>query len=130
MTSYKSITRTFLKRAKQLRLPFKSVEMIPANIVVIDTADLDLFTETGIEECVRQMLAVPLNKSILLDYLVGYRPGDPHPSEEHAELHRLQSLLNSRYHGQRFDFLGNNLAAHLLRECIRTEGWNPFKVRR
>jgi hypothetical protein len=125
----KGISQTFLKRAKQQRLPFEPIEMIPASVVVIKTDDLDLSSEAGCEAVLRRMFDVPMEKSILLDYLVGYKRGDMHPSENHVELHRLQSLLNSRYHGRRFNFLGDSLTARLFRESIRTEGWNPFKDR-
>lgn len=92
---------------------------LPAHIVVIKTDDLDLTTEDGVEACVRRMLDVPLDKSILLDFLVGRKRGDPHPSEEHAELHRLQALLNSRFRSKRFDFLGGGMAARLFRQGVR-----------
>lgn len=48
--------------------------------------------------------------------------------EDYMELMRLTTLLNSKYHGKTFDFLGSNLAAKLFRESIRTEGWNPFRA--
>lgn len=123
----KTISRTFLKRAKQQRLPFTPLEMLPARVQLIDTSDLDLQTLEGIEVVMARMFAVPMDKSILLDYLLGYKRGDPHPSDNHVELHRLQSLLNSQYHGKRFDFLGDSLTARMFRESIRTEAWNPFK---
>jgi hypothetical protein len=115
------------RRGKQLSLfPLP----LPKNIVVVRAEDLDLSTEEGIDACVRRMFDVPMDKSILLDFLVGYKRGDPNhilKSEEHIELYRLQKLLNSRYCGKRFDFLGQGLVAHMFRESIRTESWNPFK---
>jgi hypothetical protein len=108
------------RRLKQLRLPFTAAEMLPGNVVVVSTADLDLTTDAGMETCLRRMLAVPLDQSLLLDFLIGRRRGDPHPSAEHAELHRLMALLNSRYRGRRFDFLGKDLAAVLFRQSVRT----------
>ncbi len=98
---------------------------LPANVVLVKTADLNLTTESGIEVCVRRMFAVPFDKSMLLDFLVGRKRGDPHASEEHAELHRLMALLNSRFRGKRFNFLGDSFAARLFRESIRTGGWRP-----
>jgi len=92
---------------------------LAGGIVVIPTNDLDLTTETGVETCVRRMLAVPMHKSILLDFLVARQPGDPHLTEEHAELHRLQSLLNSRLRSKRFNYLGEALTARLFRNSIR-----------
>ena len=71
------------------------------HIVLINTSDLDLTTKAGIEICVKRMFEVPMDKSILLDFLLGRKRGDPHPTEEHAELHRLMALLNSRYHSKR-----------------------------
>ncbi len=105
---------------KQLRLPFTAAEMLPGSVVVVSTADLDLTLDADVETCIRRMLAVPLDQSMLLDFLIGRRRGDPHPSEEHAELHRLMVLLNSRYRGRRFDFLGKDLAAVLVRQSVRT----------
>ena len=98
---------------------------LPAHIVVINTADLDLTTRAGIDACVLQMLNVPLNKSLLLDFLIGRKRGTPHASEDHAELHRLMALLNSRHRNRRFNFLGDSLAAHLFRNSIRTGSWIP-----
>jgi hypothetical protein len=46
--------------------------------------------------------------------------------EEYLELVRLAALLNSKYRSKTFDFLGDNLAARLLRESLRSGGWNPF----
>ncbi len=47
--------------------------------------------------------------------------------EEYMELTRLTALLNSKYRGSTFDFLGNGFTAKKFRESIRTKGWNPFK---
>ena len=109
-------------KAKQLTLFDRG---LPAHVCVIDTADLDLLTEAGSEQCVRRMLAVPMGKSILLDFLIGYERGGTHPSEEHIELHRLQLLLNSQFRHQRFNFLGSGLAATLFRKSIRSGLWKP-----
>lgn len=98
---------------------------LPNNIVVINTSDLDLSTREGIKTCIERMFEVPLDKSILLDFLVGRKRGTPHPTEEHAELHRLIALLNSRYRGKRFNWLADGLAAQLARNPIRTRGWEP-----
>lgn len=47
--------------------------------------------------------------------------------EEYTELIRLATLLNSKYRGATFDFLGDSFTAKKLRESIRTKGWDPFK---
>lgn len=49
--------------------------------------------------------------------------------EEYMELTRLSALLNSKYRGVTFDFLGDSFTAQKFRESIRTQGWNPFKDR-
>ena len=115
-----------MARAKQLLLfPLP----LAKHIVVINTSDLDLTTRAGIEICVKRMFEVPMDKSILLDFLVGRKRGDPHPTEEHAELHRMMALLNSRYRSKRFDFLGDSFTARLFRNSIRDKGWMPkFKL--
>lgn len=114
------------RRTKQLPL---FTLPLPKHIVVIDTSDLDLTTKPGIEICVKRMFEVPLDKSILLDFLIGRKRGDPHPTEEHAELHRMMALLNSRIRGKRFDWLGDSLAARLARNSIRERSWMPkFKL--
>lgn len=46
--------------------------------------------------------------------------------EDYMELTRLAALVNSKYRSKTFDFLGEGLAARLLRESLRTHGWNPF----
>lgn len=115
-----------MARVKQLALfPLP----LAKHIVVINTSDLDLSTKAGIEACVKRMFEVPMDKSILLDFLVGRKRGTPHATEEHAELHRMMALLNSRYRSKRFDFLGNSFAARLFRKSIRDRSWMPkFKV--
>lgn len=60
-----------------------------------------------------------MDKSILLDFLMGYQRGDPHASDEHLELHRLMALLNSKLRNKRFNFLGEGLAAMLFRQAVR-----------
>lgn len=110
------------RRIKQLHLfPLP----LSKHIVVINTSDLDLSTREGIEICIKRMFEVPLDKSILLDFLVGRKRGTPHPTEEHAELHRLQALLNHQLHSKRFDFLGDSFAARLFRTSIREGSWKP-----
>lgn len=47
--------------------------------------------------------------------------------EEYMELTRLTALLNSKYRGATFDFLGKSFTAKKFRESIRTKGWDPFK---
>jgi len=47
--------------------------------------------------------------------------------EEYIELTRLTTLLNSKYRGATFDFLGDSFTAKRFRESIRTKGWDPFK---
>jgi hypothetical protein len=106
-------------KAKQPFLPFTALELVPANVVVIKTDDIDIHTKEGVQEVIMRMRAVPLNKSILLDYLVGRKRGTPHHCEECAELHRLQSLMNSRYRGKRFDFFGDSFTARIFRNSVR-----------
>ena len=100
---------------------------LPETVVVVQTTDLDIATAAGAAAMVDRMLAVPPDRSILLDFLVGYQRGQA-LADEQLEAYRLQMLLNSRYHGRRLNFLGSSLAAQLLRESIRTESWNPFKT--
>ena len=92
---------------------------LPEHVVIVRTDDLDLSSEKGVEVCVRRMLAVPMDKSMLLDFLLGYQRGGDHASEERLELHRLQALLNSQLRHKRFDFAGQGLAATLFRQGIR-----------
>ena len=47
--------------------------------------------------------------------------------EEYMELTRLTALLNSKYRGTTFDFLGDSFTAKKFRESVRTKGWDPFK---
>ena len=95
------------------------------HIVVINTSDLDLSTREGIEVCVKRMVEVSLDKSMLLDFLVGRKRGTPHTTEEHAELHRLQALLNSRVRSKRFDFFGDGFIPKLMRTSMREKSWIP-----
>jgi hypothetical protein len=46
--------------------------------------------------------------------------------EDYVDLTRLAALLNSKYRGNTFDFMGDNIISKLLRESIRHESWNPF----
>ena len=47
---------------------------LPANVIVVHTDDLDLLKPDDSETLFRRMLDVPLDKSILLDYLIGRKP--------------------------------------------------------
>ncbi|MBI2942557.1 MAG: cobalamin B12-binding domain-containing protein [Chloroflexi bacterium] len=47
--------------------------------------------------------------------------------EDYLELARLAALLNSKYHSQTFDFLGNSLTARLVRASLGEGLWNPFR---
>jgi len=93
--------------------------LVPDHVVIVTTGDLDLSTEQGVETCVRRMMAVPMDKSILLDFLHGYQRGGQHASDEHLELHRLQALFNSQLRHKRFNFFGEGLAATLFRQSVR-----------
>ena len=64
------------------------------------------------------MFAVPLDHSILLDFLVGRKRGAPHASEAHAELHRVMALLNAQYRSKRFDFQGPGLIPTMFRQAL------------
>jgi len=44
--------------------------------------------------------------------------------EDYTELLRLAATLNSKYRDVTFDFLGEDLVARLVRESIRSNGWN------
>lgn len=50
--------------------------------------------------------------------------------ECYADLTRLAALLNSKYRGKTFDFLGNGLVAQAVQESFLTEGWNPLTTRK
>ncbi len=103
---------------------------VPASVVIVECDSADLTDECEVERIVREMLAVPLDKSILLSFLIGYDPRSRNCrplSDDEQELYRLQMLLNSRYHGQRFDWLGQGMVSKMIRESIRTEAWNPFR---
>jgi hypothetical protein len=106
-------------KAKQPYLPFTALELVPANVVVINTNDIDIHTKEGARTLVERMRAVPLDRSILLDYLVGRQRGTPHHCEECAEFHRLQSLMNSRVRSKRFDFFGDSFTARMFRNAVR-----------
>ncbi len=111
---------------KKKQLQFSDVDstgewelaQIPAHITIVETAN------KSIEHIVETMTQVPLDKSILLDFLIGRERGGE-LSEEQAELYRLQSLLNSRYHGERFDWLGDNPLSQMVRGAIVNETWKP-----
>ncbi len=106
---------------------------VPASVVIVECDGADLTDECEVERIVREMLAVPLDKSILLSFLIGYDPRSRTKralSEDEQELYRLQMLLNSRFHGQRFDWLGQGMVSKLIRESIRAEAWNPFRDRK
>ncbi|MBU0493497.1 MAG: hypothetical protein KKA73_18340 [Chloroflexi bacterium] len=97
--------------------------MVPKHIVVIETAG------RSIDDIVGDMLHVPMEKSILLDFWVGHPPRSPAPdlTDDQVDLLRLQYMLNFRHHGRRFDWLGDGLIARLARESLRTGSWNPFR---
>ncbi len=103
---------------------------VPANVVIVECEGADLSDEATVERIVREMLAVPMDKDMLLSFLIGYdgrAKNHRELSEDEQELYRLQMLLNSRYHGQRFNWLGPSMTAQMIRESIRTEAWNPFR---
>lgn len=93
---------------------------VPTNVTVIDTEG------KSVDAIVAEMMAVPLDRSMLLDFLVGRERGDA-LSEDQANLYRLQMLLNSRYHNERFDFLGDSPISQMVRNSIANELWNPHK---
>lgn len=95
---------------------------IPKNIIVITTRD------KSVQQIVEEMMAVPMDKHMLLDIFIGYQRGDYRKfTEEQLDLKRLQQLLNSEYRGERFNFLGSDGIAQMVCHSIATEGWNPFK---
>lgn len=96
---------------------------VPENVIVIETEG------KAIDAIVKEMMAVPLDRSMLLDFLVGRERGDA-LSLDQAELYRLQMLLNSRYHDRRFDWLGDNMISQMVRHSIATETWDPHKGER
>lgn len=96
-----------------------AVAMLPSHVVTIDTKDGD------IDRIVREMLEVPTDKNILLDFWVGHQPGEPSQlDEEHAELLRLQYMLNYRVRGQRFDFLGDSFLSRMIKKSITVRLWD------
>lgn len=109
------------RKPRQGRLRDVSTEFLAADNIIQITTD-----GKSIEQIVEAMMAVPMDKSILLDCFIGWEPGDP-LDEDHADLKRLQQMLNSRFHGQRFDWLGDNMIAQMARASIATESWNPHK---
>jgi len=112
------------RRAKQLRFADLSREWasatLPANVVVIDTQDGD------IDRIVSDMLHVPQDQSMILDFWVGHVPSTPASltDPEQIELLRLQYMLNVRYRGRRFDFLGDSFLARMVRLSIIERRWN------
>lgn len=112
-------------KARPRQLSFDSISVdwtwqtIPANLVVIGTQDGD------IDRIVKEMLKVPMEKSIILDFWVGHKAGThAELDEDHAELLRLQYMLNYRTRGQRFDFLGNSLLNKAIRVSIQERRWD------
>lgn len=96
-----------------------AVAMLPSHVVTIDTRDGD------IGRIVREMLEVPTDKNILLDYWVGHQPGEPSQLDgEYAELLRLQYMLNYRVRGQRFDFLGDSFLNRMIKKSITERLWD------
>jgi hypothetical protein len=51
------------------------------------------------------------------------------PYEDYPEITRLVALLNSKFHGRTYDFLGSGLTAQLVRKSMRDQLWNPFSGR-
>ena len=111
-----------MKKPKQLVFdtPEWQRALIPVHVVVIDMAG------KSIEDIVSEMVHVPIEKSVLLVVAIGHKRGNTSLDEDQIELIRLQRLLNSRFRGQRFDWLGDGLVAKIVRESIRTRSWDPF----
>jgi hypothetical protein len=112
-----------LKKSHQLSFSDISLDWkrqtLPSNLVVIDTSLWDI---PGI---VKTMLEVPMDKSIILDFWVKHHPGDKEiMDEEHADLIRLQYMLNYRVRGRRFDFLGNSFLAKMVTKSLRERLWD------
>lgn len=98
--------------------------MIPAHVVIIET------NGKSVEEIVTEMVHIPMDKSMVLDFTIGHVSGSPIPSgmdEDRIELIRLQRLLNSRVRGKRFNWLGTGLIHQAIRESLSTGSWNPFQ---
>lgn len=99
--------------------------MVPIHVVVIETIGRE------IEDIVADMMRVPMDKSMVLDFTLGHVPGsriDLTLSQEQIEMIRLQAMLNRRFRGQRFDFLGDSLVARMVKESLRMESWNVRMV--
>ncbi len=95
-------------------------EMLPAHIQLIESEG------KGIEQIVEEMMRVPLDRTILVDRFLGYQRGDYRKfDEEWIELLRLQDMLNSKFHSQRFDWTGDNPLSQMVRESITKELWKP-----
>src|SRR3990170_3424350 len=96
-----------MKKPKQLVFdtPEWQRALIPIHVVVIDMAG------KSIEDIVSEIV---------------HKRGNTSLDEDQIELIRLQRLLNSRFRGQRFDWLGDGLVAKIVRESIRTRSWDPF----
>jgi len=47
--------------------------------------------------------------------------------EDYLELTRLGALLNSKFHSQTFDFLGDTLIASMVRKGLSEGLWDPFR---
>ncbi len=45
---------------------------------------------------------------------------------DYWELTRLMALLNSRFHSQTFDFLGDSITSRMVQKSLRSQLWNPF----
>ncbi len=117
-------------KPRQLKLPLPANVFVPGTTVIVKTDDLDLMANEGAEECLRRTLAVPLDKSILLDFLVGRlgKKGERTVGEktqldgltdDQIDWWRLQRLMNSQWRGKRFDWLGDSLTARMARQAIR-----------
>lgn len=95
------------------------------HIVLVKTSDIDIASLEGGRILFQRMRVVSLDKSILLDFHVGHKRGDPLISEVHSEWLRLTALLNSRVRGKRFDFFGDSMIAQMFRKSIREKLWMP-----
>jgi hypothetical protein len=99
---------------------------VPQNVQIVETEGRDLANTATVRSIVEEMMAVPLDKSILLGFLIGYDPKrSPRITEDQADLYRLQMLLNSQQHGRPFDWLGGGMIARMVRRSIATGGWKP-----
>ena len=92
---------------------------VPKHIVVIETEG------KSIEQIVEEMMRVPMDKHMLLDAFIGRKPGDPFANADQEDLYRLQMLLNSEFNGERFNYLGDDMIAQMVRRSVAEELWFP-----